>query len=147
MAWRLPRLVSQIAWRQRRSVSLLRKIHRAWRARTFTLRREQLGTRDSSKISFLLLLFLLFVFLISAIPRAVDEPGFIGHPPGSLRFAHLSRERRFPYSEYALRRTREPGSACRRNEVFHDHIVTGIVISTLKYIQEVSGSVALSSYT
>lgn len=39
------RFVSQIARRQRRSVSLLRKIHRAWRARTFTLRREQLGTR------------------------------------------------------------------------------------------------------
>jgi len=35
------------------------------------------------------------------VPRAVDEPEFIGHPPGSL-----SRSRtclaRFPYSEYAL---------------------------------------------
>lgn len=52
------------------------------------------------------LFFLLFVFRASAVPRAVDEPEFIGHPPGSLRFAHLSRERRFPYSEYALCRTR-----------------------------------------
>lgn len=99
------------AWRQRRNISLGRKMRSSWHARArvdVCSRGEQLETRAT-----------LPRFPSSACFSCLFPPHGRSTNPGSsvipraLRpFAHLSRERRFPYSEHALRWTSAGSERC-----------------------------------